>query len=161
MHDPMHRLSMEPREVLRLLESVSLLAELSVRERGVLAEFAEVTQCGRDVQIVNVGQEVRWWYVLLQGRVDVSVRAPDGTLPIVRELAAGQSIALDAVLSGTPSTSQITAISDAVFVRWQIGELQGLLRARSPVAVKLQVALTAELGKELRAATSAVIRLVS
>lgn len=159
LHDPMARLGAQPREVLRVLETVELFADMTTRERSVLAEIAELVKCDRDVQVFGVGEDVRWWYLLLHGQIDESVRAPDGTWPVVRQVLSGQCVGLDSVLSGQPSATQATSVSACALVRIPVMQLHQVLRGSSVVSVKLQVALNAELGRDLRAATEAVIEM--
>ena len=144
---------------MRLLETVPLLDEMATRERAVLAEAAEVVRCARDVQLFGVGQAVRWWYLLLNGAVEEAVRAPDGSWPVVRQVVAGQCVGLDSVLSGAPSATQATSVAVCAFVRMPVLDLHRILRGTGPVSVKLQVALNQELGRDLRAATAAMIAL--
>ncbi len=157
----MERIALQPREILRLLETVPLLADMAIRERAVLAEVAEVVRCARDVELFGVGQDVRWWYLVLTGRVEESVRAPDGTWQVVREATTGQSVGLDSTVSGMPSATQVTAVMVTSFVRVPVLDLNRLLRGTGPVSIKLQAALNEELGRDLRAATLAMVELVT
>ena len=56
-HDPTAPVAMQPREILRLLETVPLLAEMTTRERSVIADMAEVTRCARDVVLFRRGRK--------------------------------------------------------------------------------------------------------
>lgn len=160
-HDPMERIPLQAREVLRLLETVPLLGDMATRERAVLAEVAEVVRCVTDVELFGIGQEVRWWYLVLNGRVEETVGAPDGTRQVVREATAGQSVGLDSVLSGMASATQVTSVMTSSFVRVPVPDLLRLLRGTGPVSIKLQTALNEELGRDLRAATLAMVDLVT
>ncbi len=156
----MARLGLQPREILRLLETVPLLDDMATRERAVLAEVAEVVRCAANVQLFDADEDVRWWYLVLNGRVEETVRAPDGAWPVVREVDAGQCVGLDSVLSGSPSATRATAVMVSSFVRIPVPELHRLLRGTGPIAIKLQTALNEELGRDVRAATLAMIDLV-
>ncbi len=156
-HDPFERLTLDPREILRLLETVPLLAEMATRERAVLAEVAEVARCARDVQLFGVGQEMRWWLMVLTGRVEESVRAPDGSWPVVREVAAGQCLALDCVLAGLPTVTQGRAVTGSTFIRVPVLDFQRLLRGHGAASIKLQLALHEELGRDLREVTMTMV----
>ena len=156
-HDPTAPVAMQPREILRLLETVPLLADMTTRERAVLAEMAEVTRCARDVVLLSPGQEVRWWYLILNGTVLESVRAPDGTWPAVREAGAGECMGLDAVLLSQPATVQATSVTPCSFVRVRANDFQALLRGTSPTSVKLAAAMHQALAQDLRAATKAMM----
>lgn len=158
--DPTERVMMAANEILRLLETVPMLAEMATRERAALAEVAEVVRCARDVQLFGVGQEVRWWYLVLNGQVQECVRAPDGSWQPVREVAAGNCFGLDAVLSNSPAATQATTLSASSFVRVNAGALQNLLRGSGAASVKLTVALNESLGQDLRAATITLAELV-
>ncbi len=161
IHDPVDSVPLDTREILRLLESVPLLGDLATSERAVLAELGQVVRCNGGVQLVGVGEEVHWWYLVLNGRVHISLRAPDGTLPLVREIVAGQSVGLDSVLTGLPSATQVMSAMVCSFVRWSVADLQRLLRGHGPVALQLQATLHEELGRDLRAATVAMAELIS
>lgn len=158
-NDPAERVPMQPREILRLLETTPLLGEMSTRERAVLAEVAEVVRCARDVELFGVGQEVRWWYLILNGRVAEAVRAPDGTWQSVRDAAAGECIGLDAVISGQPATVQATCVAACSFVRINAPNFNALLRGPGPASVKFQLAMQEALGTDLRAALTEMVRL--
>lgn len=160
-HDSMERVNLQPREVLRLLETVPLLGDLATRDRAVIAERGEVVRCGADVQLFGVGQEVRWWDLLLNGRVEELVRAPDGSWPRVREVTAGHSIGLDSILTGTTAGTQVSSVSSCSFVRVPAADTLRLLRGNGPASIKLQAALNEEIGQDLRAATLAMVDLVT
>ena len=160
-HDALEHVNMQPREVLRLLETVPLLGDLATRDRAVIAERGEVVRCAPDVQLFGVGQEVRWWYLLLNGRVEETVRAPDGSWPTVREVTAGHSIGLDSILTGMPAATQVSSVANCSFVRVPAADTLRLLRGNGPASIKLQAALNEEIGQDLRAATLAMVDVVT
>ena len=91
--------------------------------------------------------------MLLNGQVEETVRAPDGTWPVVRKVVAGHCVGLDSVLAGQASATQVTSVTAASFVRVPVLDLQRLLRGTGTASVKLLAALHRELGVDLRAAT--------
>lgn len=158
-HDPTALVPLQPREILRLLETVPLLADMSTRERSVLADMAEVVRCTRDVVLFAAGQDVRWWYLILNGSVLEAVRAPDGTWQPVREAGAGECLALDVVFSGLPANVQATSLAPCSLVRVAAQDFKTLVHGTTPASVKLMAAMHEALAQDLRAATKAMIAL--
>ena len=128
----------EVRQRFNLLPEVDALAELDASWAGGAGRLAEL-EPGASVAVA-VGS---------RGIADIA--------PVVREVVGGQCVALDGVLSGTPCATQVTAVMASTFVRIPVLDLHSLMRGTGPVSVKLLALLQQELGRDLRAATLAMI----
>jgi CRP-like cAMP-binding protein len=161
VRDPVELVPLDARGVQRVLATIPWLADLDAEERQALAEIDQAVRCARMVELLRMGENVGWLYVLLKGRAEISIRAVDGTTPVLREVVAGQTIGLDGVLSGEPTLNQVVTTETCSFVRWPVADLHGLLRGQSAISMKLRALVQEELGRELRAATVVMARLAA
>lgn len=158
--DPMERLRKTPADIVRLMEPIPLFDELTLREKAILAELCEVVRCAAQTRVFEAGEEGRNLYVVLQGRLELRTVVSAGLTHGVREIPAGRLAGLDAVLLQSPYHLQCVALENTAALRFQTHQLHQLLASGTPAAVKLFVAMRAELGMEIRAATLQVVQLL-
>ncbi len=158
--DPMERLQRLPRDVLKLMEPISLFDELNLRERSMLSEVAEVVRCIGGTKVFDAGDEGKYLYCVLQGRLDLRTGVATGLTHSVREIPAGRLAGLDAVLTQQPYHMMCMALENTAALRFHTHQLHQLLAAGTPAAIKLFAALRTELGNDIRTATLQVVKLL-
>lgn len=158
--DPMQRLPRTPRDMLQLFETVDVFQETNLRERATLAEIAEVVRCAGGTKVFEAGEEGRYLYCVLQGRLELRAAAGPGTTHHVRGIPAGRLAGLDAVLTQQPYHLACFAVENTAALRFQTTQLHQMLAMGTPAAVKLFSAMRTELGSAIRDATMQVAKLL-
>lgn len=158
--DPMERLARQPREVVKLLEPIALFDEMNLRERSMMAEVAEVVRCSGGTRLYDAGDEGRFLYCVLQGRLELRTTIGTGLTHGVREVPAGRLAGLDAVLTQQPYHLACVALENTAALRFHTAQLHQLLAIGTPAAIKLFAAMRSELGSDIRSATLQVVKLL-
>jgi CRP-like cAMP-binding protein len=158
--DPMQRIRKLAREVQKLIEPLPLFAGLNVREQALFAEIAEVVRCAGGVKVFDGGEEGRYLYIVVQGRLELKTPTGAGLFYGVREIVAGRPAGIDAVLMRAPYHMTCVALEPTAALRFQTAHLHKMLDNAVPAAIKLFTALRAEMGDDIRAATLEVVQLL-
>jgi CRP-like cAMP-binding protein len=158
--DPMERLPRQPRDILKLLEPIALFDELNLRERSMMAEVAEVVRCSGGTKLYEAGDEGRYLYCVLQGRLELRTTIGTGLTHGVREVPVGRLAGLDAVLTQQPYHLACAALENTAALRFHTSQLHQLLSIGTPAAIKLFAAMRTELGNDIRTATLQVVKLL-
>ena len=160
--DPMEVLDKPQRDILALMDEVQLFADLNLRERVALAEIAEVVRCpGGDTIVFEPGEEGRFLYCVIKGRLEVRATIGTGLTHTVREVGPGHTAAIDVVLTQTPHHMTCYAVETMAGLRFHAAKLHQLLSIGTPAAIKLFAAMRAELGADMRDVTLHVVKLLS
>lgn len=160
--DPMELLDKPQRDVIALMDEVKLFADLNLRERGTLADIAQVVRCpGGDTLVFEAGEEGRFLYCVIKGRLEIRATIGTGLMHTVREVGPGQSAAIDVVLTQAPHHMGCYAVETMAGLRFHTAKLHQLLAIGTPAAIKLFTAMRAEVGGDLREVTLQVVRLLS
>lgn len=157
----MERVQRSMRDVLRLLGDVPMLRDLHERERGVLAEIAEIVRCPGGTVLYEPGQAGTHLYIILQGRVEIRARVGPGIFHGVRVLEDGEAAGLDAALGGNDYHMQARSLEKTAALRFRTDALRTLIEAGRPAGVKLFGVLSNELGVQIRNSTVEVVRLLA
>ena len=157
----MERLERPQRDVLVLMESIEIVCDLTLRERGVLAEIAEIVRCPGGEVVYQAGEPGRHLYCVLKGRMALRATTAPGMTFTVREVTPGKSAGIDAVLNQSLHHMTCHAAEHLAALRFSTAKLHHLLGLGNPAAVKLFVALRAELSGQLREATPHFVQLLS
>ena len=138
---------------LKLLHSLSVLADLSERELGVVNALVHDRAYRKGEIIFDEGDDGQALYVVLSGRVAI-VRQDDQQRPL-GILEPGQLFGELALLDDSPRMAQARAEEDCVLSVLFRGEFAGLLETHALIASKISVRLARELGVRLRRAMAA------
>ncbi len=133
-----------------LLHGLSLFADLSGREVGVIDSLMHDRSYLKDEIVFDEGEEGQAFYVILSGRVAI-VREQDPENPLVI-LKAGQFFGELALLDDSPRMAQARSQEDCVLAVLSRGDFTGLLETNAVIASKIAVALARDLGARLRQA---------
>ena len=82
-----------------------------------VADEVQWVQLGAGETLFQQGDQGDSMYVLMEGRLLVVVKQPEGTPDIVEELAAGTSVGEMALLTGWPRTATVSALEASTLVR--------------------------------------------
>ena len=161
MPENMERVPRGVRDVLRLITEVPLLVDLHERERAVLAEIAEIVRCPGGTVLYEPGQSGSHLYVILQGRVEIRCQVGPGIYHTVRYLDDGDVAGIDAALGGGQYDMQARATDKTAALRFRTDTVRKLIEAGQPAGIKLFVALSDQLGQQIRQSTSDVVRMLA
>lgn len=143
--------------VVDLLAANPLFAELAPSELEALATAAERHEYGRDETVFAMQQPADGLYVLVSGRVKVSVSSSGGKEIILATLGPGQFFGEMALLDNEPrSASVVTQLPTAVY-RIRRADFERLVEAYPSIARKL----LRELSMRLRRANAQMESLVT
>lgn len=139
------------------LHDFELLAELSLKEIGILAEHLNRRDYDPGAIIIAEGTPADTLYFLLRGSVDVRViRGPDETVTRLASIDAGNAFGELALLDNQPRTASVVAASAVRVLEMQAAELSALLRHHPEIRAKLLAGVGRTLSERLRRANSII-----
>lgn len=159
--DHMERLPRSPREVLRLLETPALFAEMNARERQWFADLAEVVRCAMGTVVFAPGDEGQYLYIVLQGSFELRIKAPNGAYHRMHEILVGHTAGGDALLAKAAHRTQCIAHEASAALRISFKALQTAIAADATQAVKMCTVLRAELAEQIRDATEQLVSILA
>ena len=139
---------------LQLLKSLSLLADLSDRELGIINALMHDRSYLKGEIIFDQGDQGQALYVIQSGRVAIVLQDDPGTPLAILE--PGQFFGELALLDDSPRMAQARAEEDCVLSVLFRGEFTGLLETHAVIATRIAVRLARELGVRLRHAMAAL-----
>jgi CRP-like cAMP-binding protein len=149
-HDPMERLPRTPRDVMTLLDGQPLFAGMTQRERGPFADVAEVVRCVGNTCVFAHGEEGRYLYLVLQGRLALRFNDKAAGVAGQCEVGPGQSAGSDAWMSQRTHDFSCVAVQNTAALRFPTAPLRTWLLEGRTGAVKLFAALRIELAEHIR-----------
>ncbi len=159
--DHMERLPRSAREIVRLLETPPLFAEMNARERQWFADFAEVVRCAMGTVAFAPGEEGQYLYVVLQGSFELRVKAPNGAYHRMHEIGVGRTAGGDALLAKLPHRTQCVSVEASAALRFNFKALHAAIAANSTQTTKMCTVLRAELSEQIRDATDQLVGLLA
>jgi CRP/FNR family cyclic AMP-dependent transcriptional regulator len=92
-----------------LFARVPLFSSLTDQERAAIAEAATLRTCKRGERIVSQGDPGDAFFVVVRGRVSVSVSSPEGREVVLTGLGEGEHFGEMALLEDTVRSASVTA----------------------------------------------------
>ena len=135
---------------LKLLKNVVLFKDLSMRELAVVDQMFHARHYLADEVIFDEGEEGQGLFVVLSGRVKITLPADVDTVLI--ELGPGAFFGEVALLDQSVRTAQARAIEDAEIVALFRTEFYSLLETHSGIASRISFQLARVLAARLRQA---------
>ncbi len=135
---------------LKLLKNVVLFKDLSLRDLAVVDQMFHARHYLADEVIFDEGEEGQGLFVVLSGRVKITLPADVDTVLI--ELGPGAFFGEVALLDQSVRTAQARAIEDAEIVALFRTEFYSLLETHSSIASRISFQLARVLAARLRQA---------
>jgi len=135
---------------LKLLKNVVLFKDLSMRELAVVDQMFHARHYLADEVIFDEGEEGQGLFVVLSGRVKITLPVDVDTVLI--ELGPGAFFGEVALLDQSVRTAQARAIEDAEIVALFRTEFYSLLETHSGIASRISFQLARVLAARLRQA---------
>lgn len=135
---------------LQLLKNVVLFKDLSVRELAVVDQMFHARHYLADEVIFDEGEEGQGLFVVLSGRVKITL--PTTVDSVLIELGPGAFFGEVALLDQSVRTAQARAIEDAEIVALFRTEFYSLLQTHSAIASRISFQLARVLAARLRQA---------
>ena len=135
---------------LKLLKNVVLFKDLSMSELAVIDQMFHARHYLTDEVIFDEGEEGQGLFVVLSGRVKITLPADVNTVLI--ELGPGAFFGEVALLDQSVRTAQARAIEDAEIVALFRTEFYSLLETHSGIASRISFQLARVLAARLRQA---------
>jgi CRP-like cAMP-binding protein len=134
---------------LQLLQSVVLFKDLSLRELAMVDNLLHERQYLADEVVFDEGEEGQGLFVVLSGRVKISIPAGTGAL---LEFGPGSFFGEVALLDQSVRTAQARALEDTHIVALFRAEFYSLLQTHSAIASRISFQLARVLATRLRQA---------
>src|SRR5476651_1230454 len=135
---------------LKLLKNVVLFKDLSMRDLAVVDQMFHARHYLADEVIFDEGEEGQGLFVVLSGRVKITLPADVNTVLI--ELGPGAFFGEVALLDQSVRTAQARAIDDTQIVALFRAEFYSLLETHSAIASRISFQLAKVLASRLRQA---------
>ena len=133
---------------LKLLKNVVLFKDLSMRDLAVVDQMFHARHYLADEVIFDEGEEGQGLFVVLSGRVKITLPAKVDTILI--ELGPGAFFAEVALLDQSVRTAKARAIEDTQIVALFRAEFYSLLETHSAIASRISFQLARVLAARLR-----------
>jgi CRP-like cAMP-binding protein len=153
----MEKVPRSARQLLRVMEEMPTFKMMHDRERTELGEIADIVRCPGGTIIYEDREEGEFVYFIIQGSVELRTRVGPGMAHTVRDFKDEGIVGLGVALGATEYHLQCYARDKTAALRFKRSELQRILRAGKPAAIKLFTAMGLELGRQLRTATNEVV----
>jgi len=131
----------------QVLADVPLFADLDDKERALLAERVDVVKLERGAQLFDYGDPGDWMGVVLEGRVEVTVRTKTGDNAFIELAERGDFFGEISLLDSGPRTARATVAEAGEMLVVDQRDLDELFRIKPQAALKLLKSN----GKQLRA----------
>jgi CRP/FNR family cyclic AMP-dependent transcriptional regulator len=136
--------SMEVRE---LLKTVPIFAELSDADIDSLAQLASRRHFARETPVFFEHEEGDSFFMILEGRVKVTILGDDGREVILSMLGPGDFFGEMALLDDEPRSATAIAVEDCDLLSLQRSDFEGVVTSRASISSALIKVLSARLRK--------------
>lgn len=135
---------MDTREILK---TVPMFAELSDSDLDSLAQLASRRHYARETPIFFEHEEGDSFFMILKGRVKVTILGDDGREVILSMLGTGDVFGEMALLDDEPRSATAIAVEDCDLLSLQRSEFDGVVKSRASISAGLIKVLSARLRK--------------
>ena len=102
--------------IIRQLSDVQMFAGLPPARMEVALRAATLRKMSAGEQIIRQGEAADNFYVIADGRVEVTQTGDDGQSRLLRQMAAGEFFGEIGLLSRVPRTANVTAVTDGTLI---------------------------------------------
>lgn len=153
----MEKVPSSGRQMLRVMEEMPNFKMMHDRERAELGELADIVRCPGGTVIYEDREEGGYVYFIIQGSVELRTRVGPGMVHTVRAFKDEGIVGLGVALGASEYHLQCYSRDKTAALRFKVDDIQRVLRAGKPSAIKLFTAMGLELGRQLRNATNEVV----
>lgn len=119
---------------MQALQRIDLFLPLAEPDRARLADGLRYAPFAAGEVITRQGDQAHWLYLVLEGEAKVAVRGEGGQERAVARLRPGDVFGEMALLTGSPRTATVTALSDVECYRLDKSVFQEVLQTRPQLA---------------------------
>ena len=130
---------------LEIVRRIPLFRDLDAETLCTLAGLAQIRRCVAGHKIVQQALPANGVYVIVKGRANVSVVAPDGRVLTLRDIGPDEIIGEVSLLDGGLPSATVTAITNLELIVVDRQSFLNLLEERPKIAVALLPVLAARL----------------
>jgi CRP-like cAMP-binding protein len=139
-----HRNAMNDQELLR---TVPIFSELSDKDIESLARVASRKKCPKDTVVFFENEEGDSFFMILQGRIKVTILGDDGREVILSVLGPGDFFGEMALLDNEPRSATAIAVEDSELLSLHRNDFQHVLGENAGITTALIRVLSARLRK--------------
>jgi CRP-like cAMP-binding protein len=137
------------------LERVAILDALSPQQIGTLAAESADRVYAAGEPVIREGEAGESMFIVIEGRVEVTVREGDGPPVTLRTLGAGDYFGEMSLMTGARRRATVTAIEETRVLELQKGSFKRVLDARPELVGQLGAALQSRLAERTQAIAGA------
>ena len=137
------------------LERVAILDALSPQQIGKLAAESADRVYAAGEPVIREGEAGESMFIVIEGRVEVTVREGDGPPVTLRTLGAGDYFGEMSLMTGARRRATVTAIEETRVLELQKGSFKRVLDARPELVGQLGAALQSRLAERTQAIAGA------
>ena len=142
----------DPAVAKQLLDSMPLFAELSDRERNILAAVFVVRIIEEAEELCREGDRGTSFYIVAKGVIEVYKELPGGSREKLAEIGPNNLIGQVALIDGKPRSATCQARGRSIALECTRTDFDQLFRSGSPFAFKVVDQVVIDLAKRLREA---------
>ncbi len=132
-------------DIMGKLHSFPLFTRMTPSELEVVAGSLRVRRCPKGAFIVSRGEPGTALYLLVSGRVKLTIASPDGKELVLGHLDAPAHFGEASLAERQPHPADVVAITEVEMLIWDVRDLNGALRTQPDLAVPLVAALSRRL----------------
>jgi small-conductance mechanosensitive channel len=129
------------KQVLEMLKRCDILAPLSQEQLVILSRNARLLPYGAGELLIVQGEKGDSLFIVNRGRVEISIRGPDGSGIVLAELGPGESFGEVSLLTGEERSATVKALEDTEAVVVTREDLQGIMKETPSLAESLSIQL--------------------
>jgi CRP/FNR family transcriptional regulator, cyclic AMP receptor protein len=137
-----------------LLQGVYLFSDLTAEERDVLGRIAEPMTVSANSAVFRAGDPATALYLIKDGSVRITTKAPGGETINVATLASGGHFGEMALIDGAPRSATVETLEPTVLFRFDYDRMRTVLDRTPGTAAKLYKSLARFLCNRLRQTTT-------
>ena len=136
----------------RFIDVLPMFAELTERERGMLASVFKCRRVEHGHELCREGDRGQSFYILAKGILEVYKELPDGRREKLAEIGPDNLVGQVALIDGKPRSATCIARGPAIALECSRDDFDRLFKSGSPFALKIIDRVVVDLAKRLREA---------
>lgn len=138
----------------QVLKSIPLFAKLTPQEFRIISQIAHERHYMAGEMVFEQGDEGLGMYVVLEGRIGIHQKCPDGSFKEIAQVEAGACFGELALLDGTPRSASATALESTRMVFFFRPEFLDILETHGRLGAKLSLEIARHTAERLRRSVS-------